>query len=110
MEEKEELPHKYTEGELEDVAARLKETQEWLDEGVKEQKKLLKNDDPILISAEMKARGVTLQNHVKKLMNRRTPKAPPKPKKSEEPAPEATPANEGSSEDAGTKPAPHQEL
>jgi hypoxia up-regulated 1 len=85
MEESEGLPHKYTLEELEDVKERLKETDEWLQDGIEEQKKLLKNDDPVLISAEMKARGVTLQNHVMKLLKRKTPKAPA-PKK-ETPAP-----------------------
>jgi hypoxia up-regulated 1 len=80
MEESEGLPHKYTLEELEDVKERLKETEDWLQDGIEEQKKLLKNDDPVLISAEMKARGVTLQNHVMKLLKRKTPK-PPAPKK-----------------------------
>lgn len=85
MEESEELPHKYTLEELEHVKEQLTETEEWLREGIEQQKKLLKNDDPVLISAEMKARGVTLQNYVMKLLKRKTPK-PPAPKK-EMPAP-----------------------
>lgn len=80
LEEAEEIPHKYTLEELEDVKSRLKETEEWLKEGIEEQKKLKKNDDPVLISAEMKARGVTLQNHVMKLLRRKVPKVPPKKK------------------------------
>jgi hypoxia up-regulated 1 len=90
MEESEGLPHKYTLEELEDVKERLKETEDWLQDGIEEQKKLLKNDDPVLISAEMKARGVTLQNHVMKLLKRKTPKPPaPKKEKKETPAPPA---------------------
>ncbi|KAG8817653.1 lumenal Hsp70 protein, partial [Serendipita sp. 399] len=108
------LPHKYTTQEIDDVKARLKETLEWLEEGVAEQKKLLKNDDPVLISAEMKARGVTLQNHVLKLSKRKTPtppkkeKAPPPPKeepkegkegvKKEEEAGENKPVSDGPEE------------
>jgi len=69
------LPHKYTLEELDAVEKRLNETVEWLQAGVEAQKKLLKNDDPVLISAEMKARGVTLQNQVMKLLKRKNPKS-----------------------------------
>lgn len=86
MEESEGHPHRYTLEELEGVQQRLKETEDWLNEGIEEQKKLLKNDDPVLISAEMKARGVTLQNHVMKLSKRKPPK-PPAPKEKETPVP-----------------------
>ncbi|PVF96398.1 actin-like ATPase domain-containing protein [Serendipita vermifera] len=78
MEIADQLPHKYTLEELEDVKSRLKETGDWLQQGVEQQKKLMKNDDPVLISAEMKARGVTLQKHVMTLLKRKTPKPPPK--------------------------------
>jgi hypoxia up-regulated 1 len=70
-----ELPHKYTIEELDAVEKRLNETVEWLKAGMDAQKKLKKNDDPVLISAEMKARGVTLQNQVMKLLKRKNPKA-----------------------------------
>jgi hypoxia up-regulated 1 len=86
MEVSEGLPHKYTLEELDDVKERLKETGEWLQTGIEEQKKLKKNDDPVLISAEMKARGVTLQNHVMKLLKKKTPKPPKKETKKEEKA------------------------
>jgi hypoxia up-regulated 1 len=68
------LPHKYTLEELDAVEKRLNETVEWLKAGMEVQKKLKKNDDPVLISAEMKARGVTLQNQVMKLLKRKNPK------------------------------------
>lgn len=68
------LPHKYTLEELDAVEKRLNETIEWLKAGMEAQKKLKKNDDPVLISAEMKARGVTLQNQVMKLLKRKNPK------------------------------------
>ncbi|KIM26563.1 hypothetical protein M408DRAFT_330520 [Serendipita vermifera MAFF 305830] len=83
MEESEGLPHKYTLEELEHIKESILETEKWLQDGIEEQKKLLKNDDPVLISAEMKARGVTLQNYVMKLLKRKTPK-PPAPKKEKE--------------------------
>jgi len=82
MEETESLPHKYTLEELEDIKERLEENAKWLLEGIEEQKKLKTNDDPVLISAEMKARGVTLQNRVMGLLRRKTPK-PPKTEKKE---------------------------
>ncbi|KAG8842725.1 lumenal Hsp70 protein [Serendipita sp. 405] len=100
METKESLPHKYTMDELEDVKTRLKETVEWLEEGITEQKKLAKNDDPVLISAEMKARGVTLQNHVLKLTKRKTP-TPPKKEKAKEQPKEETKKEEAKEEKAG---------
>ncbi|KAG8839936.1 lumenal Hsp70 protein [Serendipita sp. 411] len=100
MEAKESLPHKYTMDELEDVKTRLKETVEWLEEGITEQKKLAKNDDPVLISAEMKARGVTLQNHVMKLTKRKTP-TPPKKEKAKEQPKEETKKEEAKEEKAG---------
>ena len=68
------LPHKYTLEELDAVEKRLNETIEWLKTGMEAQKKLKKNEDPVLISAEMKARGVTLQNQVMKLLKRKNPK------------------------------------
>lgn len=98
MEESEGLPHKYTLEELDDVKERLKETEEWATNGVEQQKKLLKNDDPILISAEMKARGVTLQNHVMKLLKRKTPKAPKKKEEKKEKEDAATADKEGVAE------------
>ena len=70
------LPHKYTPEELDAVEKRLNETVEWLKAGMETQKKLKKHDDPVLISAEMKARGVTLQNQVMKLLKRKNPKKP----------------------------------
>jgi hypoxia up-regulated 1 len=73
------LPHKYTLEELDGVEKRLNETVEWLKAGMEAQKKLQKNDDPVLISAEMKARGVTLQNQVMKLLKRKNPKPVKKP-------------------------------
>ena len=68
------LPHKYTLEELDGVEKRLNETVEWLKAGMEAQKNLKKHDDPVLISAEMKARGVTLQNQVMKLLKRKNPK------------------------------------
>ncbi|CCA66452.1 related to glucose regulated stress protein, HSP70-like [Serendipita indica DSM 11827] len=84
MEDQEGISHRFTLEELEDVKNRLKETADWLESGITEQKKLAKNDDPVLISAEMKARGVTLQNHVLKMSKRKFPKPPVKKDKPKE--------------------------
>ncbi|KAF8583385.1 actin-like ATPase domain-containing protein [Ramaria rubella] len=69
-----EVPHKYTLEELEAVEARLTETTTWMREGAEKQKKLALHDDPVLLTAEVKARGVTLQNHVMRLLRRKVPK------------------------------------
>lgn len=108
MEEADGLPHKYTSEELEHVKERIIEEEKWLLEGIEKQKKLLKNDDPVLISAEMKARGVTLQNQVMKLLKRKTPK-PPAPKK-EKPAPAPVPEAEEVVDDTKDEHPYHEEL
>jgi hypoxia up-regulated 1 len=67
-------PNKYTLEELENVETRLNESTTWLKETSEKQKQLARNDDPVLLTAEVKARGVTLQNQVLKLLRRKAPK------------------------------------
>lgn len=68
------LPHKYTIEELEDVESRINASMTWLKENSAKQKQLARHDDPVLLTAEVKARGVTLQNHVLRLLRRKAPK------------------------------------
>ena len=68
------VPHKYTLEELEDVESRLNASMTWLKENSERQKQLALHEDPVFLTAEVKARGVTLQNHVLKLLKRKAPK------------------------------------
>jgi hypoxia up-regulated 1 len=76
------MPHKYTLEELEDTESRLKVSMAWLKENSEKQKKLALYEDPVLLTAEVKARGVTLQSHVMRLLRRKAPK-PKRPTTSE---------------------------
>lgn len=67
-------PHKYTLEELEEVESRLNASTTWLQENSQKQKKLALYEDPVLLTVEVKARGVTLQNHVMKLLRRKAPR------------------------------------
>ncbi|KZS89329.1 actin-like ATPase domain-containing protein [Sistotremastrum niveocremeum HHB9708] len=68
------LPTKYTPEELKDVETKLKESEAWLNEGVEKQKAKAAHEDPVILTAEMKARGTTLQAHVMKLLKRKAPR------------------------------------
>ncbi|KAF8515704.1 Hsp70 protein-domain-containing protein [Hysterangium stoloniferum] len=91
-----EAPHKYTLEEIEDVSTRLNDSTTWLKEFSAKQKGLAINDDPVLLTDEVRARGMALQNHVIRLMRRKAPK-PKKTSTSEVPSATAT---DSSAEDA----------
>ena len=74
LEEVADAPHKYTLEELDEVESRLNASMTWLKENSEKQKKLALHEDPVLLTAEVKARGVTLQNHAMKLLRRKVPK------------------------------------
>ncbi|KDQ16953.1 hypothetical protein BOTBODRAFT_156336 [Botryobasidium botryosum FD-172 SS1] len=71
------LTPRFTADELEWVEKQLVDNEKWLEERLEVQKTLAKNDDPAFTTAEMKARGVTLQTYVLKLMRRKQPKVKP---------------------------------
>jgi hypoxia up-regulated 1 len=70
------LPPKYTPEEIETITKRLKASETWLNEGVTNQKAVKRcgDSDPVLLSAEMKARGSALQRDVMKMLKRKAPK------------------------------------
>ncbi len=68
------LPTKYTKEELDEFEKVLKEHESWLDEWVEKQKKVKMNEDPVILSSEMRARAKVLENHLQKLYRKRTPK------------------------------------
>ena len=67
-------PTKYTLEELDSVETRLNESTSWLRQTSERQRNLARHDDPILLTVEVKARGVALQNQVLKLLKRKVPK------------------------------------
>ncbi|KAH7100496.1 HSP70-domain-containing protein [Auriculariales sp. MPI-PUGE-AT-0066] len=67
---------KYTVAEVDGVERKIAETQKWFDELLAKQDKLARNQDPVLKSAEVDAKGKTLQTQVMRLLKRRwIPKA-----------------------------------
>ncbi|TBU57224.1 actin-like ATPase domain-containing protein [Dichomitus squalens] len=72
------LPTKYTKEELDEFEKVLKDHESWLNEWVEKQKKVKMNEDPVILSSEMRARAKVLENHLQKLYKKRPPKAPKK--------------------------------
>ncbi|TFK82826.1 actin-like ATPase domain-containing protein [Polyporus arcularius HHB13444] len=68
------LPTKYTKEELDEFEKVLKEHESWLDEWVEKQKKVKMNEDPVILTSEMRARAKVLENHLQKLYRKRAPK------------------------------------
>jgi hypoxia up-regulated 1 len=70
------LPPKYTLEELESITKRLRDSETWLNEGVTKQKAVKRcgDADPVILSAEMKARGTALQRDVMKMLKRKAPR------------------------------------
>ncbi|KAI0651124.1 actin-like ATPase domain-containing protein [Trametes meyenii] len=71
-------PGKYTKEELDDLEKTLKEHETWLNEWVERQKAVKMNEDPAILSSEMRARAKVLENHLQKLVRKRAPKPPKK--------------------------------
>ena len=69
---------KYTKDELDEFERALKEHEAWLDEWVEKQKSVKMNEDPVILSSEMRARAKVLENQLQKLVRKRPP---PKAKK-----------------------------
>ena len=68
-------PAKYTPEELEGLQRVLDEHERWLDEWVEKQKKVARNEDPVILTSEMRARARTLESALAKLRNKKVPKA-----------------------------------
>lgn len=65
------LPSKWTGSELDALEKSLKEHESWLNEWVEKQKNVKTNEDPVILTTEMKARAKTLQNQAQRLSNRK---------------------------------------
>lgn len=83
-EEETDTPSKWTWDELSALEKTLKDHESWLAEWVERQKSVPANQDPVIETAEMKARAKVLEQHLQKLWKR---KAPPKARKTKTSAP-----------------------
>ncbi|KAL1731465.1 Hsp70 protein-domain-containing protein [Schizophyllum commune] len=96
------VPSKWTREELADLEKTLKDHEKWLAEWVEKQKSVPPNQDPVIETAEMRARAKVLEQHLQKLWKRKAPKpkktkasAPPEPSKTAEAPPEPEQDPEG---------------
>ncbi|KAH9921141.1 Hsp70 protein-domain-containing protein [Fomitopsis serialis] len=71
-------PAKYTVSEIEGLQKALEDHERWLNEWVEKQKKVAMNEDPVILTSEMRARAKTLDNVLQKLRNKKMPKVPKK--------------------------------
>jgi hypoxia up-regulated 1 len=76
-EEKGGPPSKYTQSEIDALEKTLKEHEAWLGEWVQKQKAVPMNEDPVILTSEMRARAKTLENHLQRLAKRKIPKKKP---------------------------------
>ena len=90
---------KYTKEELDEFDRVLREHEAWLDEWVEKQKSVKMNEDPVILSSEMRARAKVLENHLQKLYKKRPPKAPKKSSSSSASANSASESATGSAEE-----------
>ena len=77
----------------------LKDHESWLNEWVEKQKSVKMNEDPVILSSEMRARAKVLENHLQKLYKKRPPKAPKKLSSSSASANSASESATGSAEE-----------
>jgi len=68
------LPSKYTGDELDALEGTLKEHEAWLEEFVEKQKRVQSWEDPVIETAEMKARAKVLEGQLQRLWKRKVPK------------------------------------
>ncbi|KAG6888558.1 hypothetical protein C0992_008187 [Termitomyces sp. T32_za158] len=83
------LPSKWTKEDLDSLEKTLREHETWLSTWVEKQKSVQPNEDPVIETAEMKARAKVLETALMKLYKRKVPKAR-KPKATSSAAPEPT--------------------
>ena len=65
---------RYTQAEIDALEKTLKEHEAWLAEWVAKQRQVPMNQDPVILTSEMKARAKTLENHLQKLWKKKVPK------------------------------------
>ena len=68
------LPSRYTAAELDALESKMKEHEAWLGEWLDKQRKVKKNEDPVILTSEMKARAKTLEKEALKLSRRKAPR------------------------------------
>ena len=73
-EQENDLPSKWTVEEIDSFEASLKDHEAWIYEWVDKQRNVKPNEDPVILTTEMKARAKTLENALTKLMRRKLPK------------------------------------
>jgi len=67
-------PARYTQAEIDALEKTLKEHEAWLAEWVAKQRQVPMNQDPVILTNEMRARVKTLENHLQKLWKKKVPK------------------------------------
>ena len=60
-------PARYTQAEIDALEKTLKEHEAWLGEWVAKQRQVPMNQDPVILTSEMRARAKILENHLQKL-------------------------------------------
>ena len=90
-------PSRYTHAEIDALEKTLKEHEAWLAEWVAKQRQVPMNQDPVILTNEMRARAKILENHLQKLWKKQVP-----PKKQPN-------GSQGSSSGTGTSDAPPEE-
>jgi hypoxia up-regulated 1 len=103
------LPSKWTKDELDNLEKSLKEHEAWLSEWVEKQKSVKSNEDPVIETAEMKARAKALEIHLQKLYKRKIPKAVKKPKPKPTTTAEEAPQETNTATEEGESPVTPQE-
>ncbi|KAI0944585.1 hypothetical protein AcW1_002258 [Taiwanofungus camphoratus] len=106
------LSYKHTKEELDELERTLIDHEKWLNEWVEKQKSVKMNEDPVILSSEMRARAKTLENHLQRLVKKKTPR--PLKKSTSTQATETSGASQESSETAeasssSTSPTPSAE-
>jgi hypoxia up-regulated 1 len=76
------VPSKWTSEELDALEKALQEHEVWLNNGVERQKKTKMNEDPAIETKELRERAKTLEQHLQRLVRRKTPKVKKVPVKS----------------------------
>jgi len=66
-------PARYTQSEIDLLEKALKEHEAWLAEWVAKQRQVPMNQDPVILTSEMKARAKTLEKHLQKLWKKKVP-------------------------------------
>ncbi|EAU87647.1 hypothetical protein CC1G_09108 [Coprinopsis cinerea okayama7 len=90
------LPSKYTQEELDSLEKTLKEHESWMEEWVPKQRKTKSYENPVMETAEMKARAKVLEGQLQRLWKRKVPKViRKKPQTSSAAEPESTPPVKG---------------